>query len=219
MADNLWCQWWVQQFVSTRACCTNVVEQVLLVALMLLAMQGLVASNSAWFVALLVISMFIGLVSTMEVFICQQRFLFFYELEFISGGRCGWRDRLLVLWLMHTLSLWLLWPLLSFAFEGQWQVYCAILIHWNMISPAVFLLWYLMRLVMLGREYARWLGMLLLLPWIVPVLFLLLSLQTAVASCYAYSAICIGYSLCLMAVVPTLIDYVSNKLYLALSIT
>lgn len=219
MDDILWSRWWSQQFVSTSACCANMVEQILLVALMLLAMQGMVANNSAWFVALLVISMFIGLVSTMEVFICQQRFLFFYELEFISGGRCGWRDRLLMLWIMHTLGLWLLWPLLAFTFEGQWQVYWAILIHWSMISPAVFLLWYLMRLVMLGREYARWLGMLLLIPWLVPVLFLLLSLQTTLTSYYVYSAICVGYSLCLIAVVPALIDYVSSKLYIALSTT
>ena len=219
MADNVWYRWWSRQFVAFDACCATVVEQLLLVVLVLLATQGLVSSDSALYVAVLIVSMFVSLVSAMEVFVCRERFVFFYELESLSSGRCGWRDRLLALWILHTLGLWLLWPVLSCAFVGQGLMYLAILLHWSMLSPAVFLLWYLMRLILLGREYARWLAMLLLLPWVVPVLFLLLSMQTALVSYYAYSAICLGCSLCSLALVPAIIDYVSGRLYQALCVS
>lgn len=103
-----------------------------------------------------------------------------YEQDFFSVGSGGlWRRQLFKKCLLQWLSLLLIWPVMAIATGLSLQVLQLLALAWVLLSPGYYLLWLLVRVVLLGMNQGVLLATIVVLPWYIPSMLWIVTLVHA----------------------------------------
>ena len=161
------------------------------------------------------LSIWLSMVGLMDANMDKESFTVRYEIEFFFPDKwSGWRYRLTVLWLVHTVALMLIWPvimtMLSFGFEKLIYVFCS----WVLVSPVFFLLSYCFWHLMLRIRWQRLVFSVMMLPWFVPYVFSLMAVVSQEVMDLRFLSVYLGSCMIGCVILPQVIDAVKKTTYL-----
>ena len=207
---------WCRQVFTSISFYSIFSELVLFVALFSMLLGQVVSDVEIFYSVVIWLGLFFNLLVTMQGFVCKDRFQLYYEAECLSAdGYHGWRLRLFSLWVVHIGICVLSWPLLSIFFQVDINAMARLLLLWVLLSPAMFLLWYCMRIMVLGFGIARFAMIVLMIPWLLPTMFYALVFMHSYSSFMHGCVLFAGGSIVALSLMPAIVDYVNRQSYLA----
>ena len=168
-------------------------------------------------VVFVLLSLLLSMVGLMDANMDRESFAVRYEIEFFFPEKWrGWRLRLAVLWLMHVITLMMIWPvvmsMLMLTYDKLIYVFCT----WVLVSPVFFLLSYWLWHLMLRIRWQRLVFSIMLLPWFVPYVFTLMAVLSLEAVDLRFLSVYLGSCMVGCAILPQVIDTVKKTTYVYL---